>query len=76
MFPGNAAEVVDIIQDLVQAELANNEELSSPQLDSVMEKLGEVVDISLIQPAVGAGIVDIVANILLSKTNVSPVANT
>ncbi|XP_028271747.1 adhesion G-protein coupled receptor G4 isoform X2 [Parambassis ranga] len=73
---GNAAEVVDIIQDLVQAELSNNEELSSPQLDSVMEKLGEVVDISLIQPAVGAGIVDIVANILLSKTNVSPVANT
>ncbi|XP_042348822.1 adhesion G-protein coupled receptor G6 [Plectropomus leopardus] len=72
---GNAAEVVDMIQDLVNVQLGDNAELSSSELDAVVKKLTEVVDISIVQPAVGADIVHIVANILLSKTDITPVAN-
>ncbi|XP_075959737.1 adhesion G protein-coupled receptor G4a [Anarhichas minor] len=65
---GNAAEVVEMIQDLVDAQLGNSAELSSSELDTVVEKLREVVAISSIKPAVGADIVNIVAVILLSET--------
>lgn len=64
-----------MIQDLVDVQLGNSEELSSSDLDTVVEKLSEVVDISIITPAVGANVVNIVANILLSKTDITPVAN-
>ncbi|XP_069388135.1 adhesion G-protein coupled receptor G6 isoform X2 [Paralichthys olivaceus] len=70
----NAAEVVGIVRDLVDVQLSNSSELSSFELDSVVEKLNKVVDISFIQPAVGADIVNVIANILLSETNVTPVA--
>lgn len=69
------AEVVDIIQDLVQTQLNDSEELSSSQLGSVMDKLNEVVDISIIKPDVGVGIVGTVSNILLSKTDLTTVCN-
>ncbi|KAK9518261.1 hypothetical protein VZT92_023572 [Zoarces viviparus] len=72
---GNAAEIVEMIQDLVGVELGNSAELSSSELDAVVEKLGEVVDISSIKPAICAEIVNIVADILLSKTYVTPVAS-
>ncbi|KAM8908724.1 adhesion G-protein coupled receptor G4 [Spinachia spinachia] len=71
---GNAAEVVDVIRDLVDAQLGESAELTSSQLDTVVAKLGEVVDISSITPAAGAGIVNIVADILVSKTHVAPLA--
>lgn len=64
-----------MIQDLLDVELSSSAELSSSDLDTVVEKLSEVVDVSIIKPAVGANIVNIVANILLSKTDVTPVAN-
>ncbi|MED6278870.1 hypothetical protein CHARACLAT_028456, partial [Characodon lateralis] len=73
--PGNAGEVVDIIQDLVDAQLSNNSQLSSSELRSVVEKLREVVHLSIIKPEVGLEIVNIVANILLSETDVTPVAD-
>ncbi|XP_070770033.1 adhesion G-protein coupled receptor G6 [Enoplosus armatus] len=72
---GNAAEVVDMIQDLVDVQLGNSAELSPSELHTVVKKLREVVDISIIKPAVAASIVNIVAYILLSKTDVTPVAN-
>ncbi|GLD70356.1 adhesion G-protein coupled receptor G4-like isoform X3 [Lates japonicus] len=72
---GNAAEVVDIIQDLVDVQLGNSDKLTSSELNSVVEKLNEVVDVSVIRPTVGADIVNIIADLLLSKTNVTPVAN-
>ncbi|XP_034454866.1 adhesion G-protein coupled receptor G4 [Hippoglossus hippoglossus] len=72
----NAAEVVDIVQDLVDVQLSNSSVLSSFELDSVVGKLNEVVDISVIKPAVGADIVTVIAVILLSETNVTPVATT
>ncbi|XP_035983368.1 adhesion G-protein coupled receptor G4 isoform X2 [Fundulus heteroclitus] len=73
--PGNAAEVVDIIQDLVDVQLSNNSQLSSSELGSVVEKLGEVVDVSVLEPEVGGDIVNIMSNILLSETDVTPVAD-
>ncbi|XP_030251405.1 adhesion G-protein coupled receptor G4 isoform X2 [Sparus aurata] len=72
---GNAAEVVDMIRDLVEAQLGSNEELSASDLDTVVYKLDEVVKVSIITPDVGADIVDIVADILQSKTYMTPVAN-
>ncbi|KAK2848946.1 hypothetical protein Q5P01_008780 [Channa striata] len=71
----NAAEVVDMIQGLVDVQLGNSAELSSSELDSVVEKLGEVIDVSIINTDVGGNIVNILSNILLSETNVTPVAN-
>ncbi|PWA18670.1 hypothetical protein CCH79_00005668, partial [Gambusia affinis] len=73
--PDNAAEVVDIIQDLVDVQLSNNSKLSSSELVLVMEKLSEVVHVSIIELKVGVDIVNIVANILLSETDVTPVAD-
>ncbi|XP_034545192.1 adhesion G-protein coupled receptor G4 isoform X2 [Notolabrus celidotus] len=70
----NAGEVVDMIQGLVDDQLGNSPELSSSDLGAVVEKLNEVVDVSNIKPTVGADIVNIVADILLSKTEITPVA--
>ncbi|CAK6964668.1 adhesion G-protein coupled receptor G4 [Scomber scombrus] len=72
---GNAAEVVHMIDELVDDQLGDTDKLSSSELDIVVEKLNQVVDISIIKPALGANIVSIVADILLSKTDVTPVAN-
>lgn len=64
-----------MIQDLVNVQLGNTAELTSSELDTVVEKLNQVVDISNVKPALGANIVNIVADILLSKTDVTAVAN-
>lgn len=63
-----------MIQALVDVQLSNNAELSSPELSSVVDKLGEVIDFT-VTPDVGANIVNIISNILLSETNVTPLAN-
>ncbi|XP_053179621.1 adhesion G-protein coupled receptor G4 [Scomber japonicus] len=72
---GNAAEIVHMIDKLVDDQLVDTDKLSSSELDIVVEKLNQVVDISVIKPALGTNIVNIVADILLSKTDVNPVAN-
>ncbi|KAK5864619.1 hypothetical protein PBY51_015848 [Eleginops maclovinus] len=73
---GNAAGVVDMIKDLIDVQLDDSEnELSSSELGSVVDKLREVVHISSTTPAVGANIVNIVANILHSKTDLTSVAS-
>lgn len=64
-----------MIDKLVDEQLVDTDKLSSSELDIVVEKLNQVVDISVIKPALGTNIVNIVADILLSKTDVNPVAN-
>lgn len=64
-----------MIQELVDVQLGNSSQLSHSELGSVVEKLSEVVDVSPIEPDIGGDIVSIVANILLSETDVTPVAN-
>lgn len=64
-----------MIQDLVDIQLSNSSELSPSHLESVVEKLSEVVDESIVNSAVGADIISIVSEILLSQTDVTPVSN-
>lgn len=64
-----------MIQDLVDVQLNTSEELSASDLDIVVEKLSDVVNISIVKPPVGANIVSIIADILLSKTDITPVAD-
>ena len=64
-----------MIDKLVDDQLVDTDKLSSSELDIVVEKLNQVVDIRVIKPARGINIVNIVADILLSKTDVNPVAN-
>lgn len=73
--PDNAADVVDLIQEIVDANLNSSAELDDSELESVVEKLSEVVDVSQVEPPVGADIVGIVADILQSDTDVAPVAD-
>lgn len=67
--------MVGLIQDLVDAQLANSSELSASDLEAVVEKLTQVMDISIITPAVGTDVVNVVADILLSETHITPMAN-
>ncbi|XP_047440345.1 adhesion G-protein coupled receptor G4 [Mugil cephalus] len=71
----NMAEVAAIIQELVQVQLNNSDELSSHQLTSVVDKLKEVVDINDVKPSIGVSIIDTISNMLLSKTDLTPVSN-
>lgn len=67
--------MVDVIQGLVDDELNSTKELDASKLMSVVKKLTEVVDISRVEPPVGTNIVGVVAKILLSDTDVMPVAD-
>lgn len=71
---GNAADVVEMIQILVSVQLSNSSQLSSDELDTVVGKLNEVVDVG-IKPDLGANIVTVVADILVSNTNVTQVSS-
>ncbi|KAF7660595.1 hypothetical protein LDENG_00278750 [Lucifuga dentata] len=73
---GNAGEIVDMIEELVDVQLSNSAELSAAELDTVVKKLDDVMDVSIITPDLGSSVINIVADILLSKTDVAPVANT
>lgn len=70
----NAADVVEMIQDLVNVQLSNSSQLSSEELDTVVGKLSEVVDVGTSRD-LGANIVTVMADILVSDTNVSSVSN-
>lgn len=70
----NAAEVVEVLQNLVTEELSASPQLSNDDLDTVVEKLDEVVDVGT-NSELGANIVTIVAKVLVSSTNVTTVSN-
>lgn len=63
-----------MIQDLVNVQLSNSSQLSSEELDTVVGKLSEVVDVGTSRD-LGANIVTVMADILVSDTNVSSVSN-
>lgn len=65
-----------MIQDLIAVQLNTSEALTASDLDTVVEKLNDVVNISIIQPSVGASIVNVIGSLLLSKTDITPVADT
>uniref|UniRef100_A0AAV2MJX8 Uncharacterized protein n=1 Tax=Knipowitschia caucasica TaxID=637954 RepID=A0AAV2MJX8_KNICA len=72
--PDNAAEVVETIQDLVNVQLSNSSLLSPEDLDIVVGKLSEVVDVGS-NPELGASIISIMGSILVSDTNVTALSN-
>lgn len=67
---------MDMIQKLVDEQLLLNEELSASDLDTVVDKLVEVVNIGIVKPPVGENVVTILSKILLSGTDVTTVAGT
>lgn len=75
-FSENAPQVVDMIQELVDEKLLLNEALSAAELDTVMDKLTDVVNTGIIKPPLGENIATIVSEILLSSTDVTAVAGT
>ncbi|XP_061644216.1 adhesion G-protein coupled receptor G4 [Phyllopteryx taeniolatus] len=70
----NAAEVVDVIQDLVNAAVGNGTQIPPSELNTVVEKLNQVVNVTTVTPALGGNIISIFSDILISTTNVTPVA--
>lgn len=65
-----------MIQELVDEKLLLNEELSAADLDTVVDKLVDVVTIGVMKPPVGENIASIISKILLSGTDVTAVAGT
>ncbi|KAJ0002945.1 hypothetical protein NQD34_008094 [Periophthalmus magnuspinnatus] len=70
----NAGEVVETIQDLVNEQLSNSSQLSPDDLNTVLEKLHEVVEVGS-DAKLGANIIAIVAGILVSNTDVTTLSN-
>ncbi|KAJ8396518.1 hypothetical protein AAFF_G00018240 [Aldrovandia affinis] len=67
----NSVDVVDMILNFTRDHGA----LSHPELVTVLNKLSEVLEVSQVTPPLGQAMVDIIADILESDTNVSPVTN-
>ncbi|KAM9835495.1 adhesion G-protein coupled receptor G2 isoform 2-T2 [Syngnathus typhle] len=70
----NAAEVVDVIQALVNTTLSNATQLPPSELNTVVEKLNQVVNVTTVTPALGDSIVHVFSDILISGTDMAPVA--
>lgn len=75
-FSENAAEVVDMIEEMVDEKLLLSEELSAADLGTVVDKLVDVVNVGVVKPPVGENVVAILSKILLSSTDVTTVAGT
>ncbi|XP_064829807.1 adhesion G-protein coupled receptor G4-like [Oncorhynchus masou masou] len=67
----NSADVMDMIKNL----LGDEGDLSDSQLATVVQKLDEVLWVSTVTPQLGRDIVNIVADILVSNSDLSAVAN-
>lgn len=65
-----------MIQELVDEKLLLNEALSAADLDTVTDKLTDVVNTGITEPPLGENIASIVSEILLSSTDVAAVAGT
>ncbi|XP_019718863.1 adhesion G-protein coupled receptor G4 isoform X2 [Hippocampus comes] len=70
----NAAEVVDLIQNLVNSMLGNATQLPPSELHTVVEKLNQVVNVTTVTQELGDNIVRVFSDILISDTDVAPVA--
>lgn len=69
--PDNSADVVDMIENL----LGDEGDLSDSQLATVVQKLDEVLWVSTVTTQLGGDIVNIIAKILVSNSDLSAVAN-
>ena len=75
----NAAEVVQILQDLLDVELGSggdiDGELSSSEAVTVLGKLDDVVDVSVVTNSLCYDIFYMISDMLISRTDMSPVSS-
>ena len=75
----NAADVVQIIQDLLDVELGLADgadgELSASDMVTVVEKLDDVVDVSVVTVNLCINIFSMISDILISRSDMAPVSN-
>ncbi|XP_064206704.1 adhesion G-protein coupled receptor G4 isoform X1 [Anguilla rostrata] len=67
----NSEDVVDMILNLTCEHTA----LSHPEVDIILNKLSEILEVSPVTPSLGEAMVHVIANILESDTNLSHVTN-
>nr|XP_061786101.1 adhesion G-protein coupled receptor G6-like [Nerophis lumbriciformis] len=70
----NVDEVAGIIQDLVSSQLSNATQIPSGELNTLVEKLNQVVELGAAQPALSSKVLHVFSDILISETDVAPVA--
>ncbi|XP_061755989.1 adhesion G-protein coupled receptor G2 [Nerophis ophidion] len=70
----NVDEVAGIIQDLVSSQLSNATQIPSGELNTLVEKLNQVVELGGAQPALSSKVLHVFSDILISETDVAPVA--
>ncbi|KAJ3598735.1 hypothetical protein NHX12_000642 [Muraenolepis orangiensis] len=75
----NAAEVVQMIKDLINLELGTanggDGDLSASDMVTVVEKLENVVDVAIVTPILCNEIVSMISDMLISKSDMNSVAN-
>lgn len=71
-FPENAVEVVEMIELL----LDDHSKLSYEELETVLNKLTDVVDLSVVTPNLCQSLINIISDIFVSDSNLSPFTNT
>lgn len=70
--PENAPDVVEMIQGL----LRNQSALNYEELAMVLNKLEDVVNLSVVTPNMGQAVIDIISEIMRSDSDLLPFTNT
>ncbi|XP_069001741.1 adhesion G-protein coupled receptor G4 [Embiotoca jacksoni] len=68
----NALDVLEMIQDL----LRNHSTLNYQELATVLNKLKDVIDVSVVRPNLGQALINIISEILETDCNLVPFTNT
>lgn len=72
LFQGNALDVVDMIEDL----LKHHSTLNYQELVTVLNKLQDIINLSVVTPNLGQALIGIISDILESDSYLSPFTNT
>ncbi|KAM9728985.1 adhesion G-protein coupled receptor G4 [Menidia menidia] len=67
----NAKGVLEMIKDLLQ----NQSSLIQKELDTILNKLKDIISISVITPSLGQALIDVISDILKSDSNFVPFTN-
>ncbi|MED6258580.1 hypothetical protein ATANTOWER_009358, partial [Ataeniobius toweri] len=70
--PENAFDVVEMIEEL----LRNQSTLTYKELVTVLNKLKDIISVSVVTPYLGQSLINIISNILESDSNLGPFTNT
>ncbi|XP_061596777.1 adhesion G-protein coupled receptor G4-like [Cololabis saira] len=70
--PDNALHVVKMIEDLI----GNHSSLNYEELETVLDKLKDIINASVVTPGLGQVLINIISDILESDSNLGPFTNT